>query len=52
MGNFGKLDEVIEHGDRVAQIVYSPITQASFEVVDMLTKTERGAGGFGSTGKK
>ena len=52
LGNFGKLDEVIEHGDRVAQIVFCPITQADFEVVDELTDTERGSGGFGSTGKK
>lgn len=51
LGNFGNLDEVIEHGDRVAQIVYSPITQASFEVVSSLSETERGDGGFGSTGK-
>ncbi len=52
LGNFGEEDEIIEHGDRIAQIVFSPITQATFEVVDDLSETERGAGGFGSTGKK
>ena len=51
LGNFGNIDEVIQHGDRVAQIVFCPITQAGFEVVDNLSETERGAGGFGSTGK-
>lgn len=52
LGNFGQSNEVIEHGDRIAQIVFSPITQALFEVTDVLSETERGAGGFGSTGKK
>lgn len=52
LGNFGNTDEVIEHGDRIAQIVYAPITQAEFSVVEELSSTDRGAGGFGSTGKK
>lgn len=51
LGNFGELDEVIEHGDRIAQMVIAPITQANFVVTDHLTSTERGSGGFGSTGK-
>lgn len=51
LGNFGNEDEVIKHGDRVAQMVLAPITQAQFEVVTELSDTERGAGGFGSTGK-
>lgn len=51
MGNLGDSDEIIEHGDRVAQMVLMPITQASFEVVDELSDTQRGSGGFGSTGK-
>ena len=51
LGNFGTEDEVINHGDRVAQIVLAPITQAKFELVDHLSDTERGSGGFGSTGK-
>lgn len=52
LGNFGQEDEVIEHGDRVAQMVLAPVIQAKFEIVDTLTDTARGAGGFGSTGKK
>lgn len=51
LGNFGTDDEVIKHGDRVAQMVVAPILQASFEVVEELSSTERGAGGFGSTGR-
>lgn len=51
LGNFGVKNEVIEHGDRVAQIVYSPITQATFEIVEALSETDRGTGGFGSTGR-
>ena len=52
LGNFGTDDEVIEHGDRVAQMVLCPVIQAKFEMVDGLSNTTRGAGGFGSTGKK
>lgn len=42
---------VIRHGDRIAQIVVAPVLQAGFEVVDSLSETARGVGGFGSTGK-
>lgn len=53
LGNLGKTDEVISHGDRVAQLVLSPVTQAHYEVsADELSQTARGAGGFGSTGKQ
>ncbi len=51
LGNFGNDDEVIKHGDRIAQIVLAPITQADFILTDDLTDTARGIGGFGSTGK-
>lgn len=51
LGNFGEEDEIIEHADRVAQLVLAPVTQANFEVADNLSNTERGQGGFGSTGK-
>jgi dUTP pyrophosphatase len=40
----------ISHGMRIAQIVVAPVEQASFELVDDLDDTLRGAGGFGSTG--
>lgn len=52
LGNFGTEDEIIEHGDRVCQMVIAPVTQAKFVVTDELSSTERGAGGFGSTGKQ
>jgi len=51
LGNFGEKEEIITHGDRIAQMVLAPITQASFQITDTLSETERGAGGFGSTGK-
>jgi dUTP pyrophosphatase len=41
----------VVHGDRIAQIEFVPVVQAEFTVVDDFSvKTERGAGGFGSTG--
>lgn len=43
---------VIEHGARIAQIVVAPVVQAGFALVDTLSSTERGAGGFGSTGTR
>lgn len=43
---------VIEDGERIAQLVFAKHEQAKFEVVDSLSETERGAGGFGSTGVK
>lgn len=42
---------VIRHGDRIAQLVLLPYLPMEFEQVDALPETERGAGGFGSTGK-
>lgn len=42
----------IENGDRIAQAVIAPIVQVGFNPVDELQKTDRGAGGFGSTGIK
>lgn len=49
--NLGK--EAFEIGDqeRCAQLVIAPVYQANFEIVDSLSDTARGAGGFGSTGK-
>ena len=43
---------VIEPGERIAQMVIARYERISWAEVDSLTKTERGAGGFGSTGKK
>ena len=43
---------VIGHGERIAQAVIAPVVQAGFQIVDSLGETGRGAGGFGSTGRK
>ena len=43
---------VIEPGERIAQMVFAAHAKAQFEQVDSLDETERGAGGFGSTGVK
>ena len=49
--NLGTEDFVINNGDRIAQLVASPVTAANFIKVDKLDETQRGSGGFGSTGK-
>ena len=40
----------IEDGERIAQLIFAPVVQATWEVTEALTESERGAGGFGSTG--
>jgi len=50
--NHGAEDFTIEHGDRIAQMVIAPVTQFPIKEVDDLDSTERGEGGFGSTGVK
>ena len=42
---------VVQPGDRIAQLVILPFLSADFDETDTLTETDRGAGGFGSTGK-
>ena len=49
--NHGNKDFVINSGDRIAQMVLSPIVKIEFEETDNLPETVRGEGGFGSTGK-
>lgn len=49
--NLSSETQIIQPGDRIAQIVFSKVKQAKWEVVDALSETERGDGGFGSTGK-
>ena len=49
--NLGAEPFVVNHGDRIAQMVVAPVVQATFEVVEALSDTDRGAGGFGSTGR-
>lgn len=48
--NLGPETFVIRRGDRIAQMVVAPVVQASWREVDSLDETDRGAGGFGSTG--
>jgi dUTP pyrophosphatase len=48
--NLGAEPFAIRRGDRVAQLVLAPVTQASWLEVDELDETARGEGGFGSTG--
>ena len=40
----------VTHGLRIAQMVVAPVVQATFAIADVLDETDRGAGGFGSTG--
>lgn len=48
--NDSREDQVIEHGDRIAQLVFTPYVQATLTEVDNLSSTDRGEGGFGSSG--
>ncbi|MHA7820134.1 MAG: dUTP diphosphatase [Erythrobacter sp.] len=48
--NHGAEDFAVARGDRVAQLVLAPVTRGSWVEVEELDATERGAGGFGSTG--
>jgi len=48
--NLGGAPYTVQHGDRIAQIIIAPVVQALFELTDQLGATQRGAGGFGSTG--
>ncbi|HKK47052.1 MAG TPA: dUTP diphosphatase [Balneolaceae bacterium] len=50
--NLGDESFIINHGDRLAQMVIAPVIQAEVREVDTLSETERGDGGFGSTGVK
>lgn len=43
-------DQVIEHGDRIAQLMFVPYIQTTLVEVDTISQTDRGEGGFGSTG--
>jgi dUTP pyrophosphatase len=49
--NIGRFPVRINTGDRIAQACLVPVPRVDFEVVEQLTLTERGAGGFGSTGQ-
>lgn len=49
--NLSDREYTVQPGDRIAQLAVMPVTQAAVVQVDELDETDRGAGGFGSTGK-
>ena len=49
--NYSQTPFILHPGERIAQLVLAPVVQANFELTEELTATERGAGGFGSTGR-
>lgn len=49
--NHGSITQTIQHGERIAQLVITPVFTPGFIEIDELSATERSAGGFGSTGK-
>ena len=50
--NHSSVDTAVEPGERIAQLVITPYIMGVFEEADTLSDTERGTGGFGSTGTK
>ncbi len=50
--NRGDTAFTVEPGERIAQMVFVPVVQASFEVVDSFEQTARAEGGFGSSGRR
>jgi dUTP pyrophosphatase len=49
--NFGTQDFVIRRGDRIAQLILSKVSYAKWETTEKISKSKRGKGGFGHTGK-
>jgi dUTP pyrophosphatase len=49
--NFGEKTEIIQDGERIAQLVFAPVVRAALEESGALGETARGGGGFGSTGR-
>ncbi|MDG2947197.1 dUTP diphosphatase [Bisgaard Taxon 10/6] len=52
MWNRGSEPFKMEAGDRIAQLVFVPVVQAEFNIVEEFEQTDRGEGGFGHSGKK
>lgn len=50
--NRGEQNFVVEPGDRIAQLVFVPVVQAEFNIVEEFTQTDRGEGGFGHSGRQ
>lgn len=49
--NHGKTEQTIRHGERIAQFLITPVLTPAYVEAEELTDTDRGVGGFGSTGK-
>lgn len=49
--NRGHADFTVESGERIAQMIFVPVSQVQFEIVPEFIETARGAGGFGHTGR-
>lgn len=49
--NHGTESQVVAHGERIAQLVITPVYTPGFQEVESLNETQRGNGGFGSTGR-
>lgn len=49
--NHGQEAQTVSHGERIAQLIITPVLTPAYEETDELSDTGRGAGGFGSTGK-
>ena len=52
LANFSQEVQSVEPGERIAQLLFAPVTRGQLVEVDVLSDTERGRGGFGSTGVK
>jgi len=50
--NLSQEEQRIEPGDRIAQLLFAPVTRGELVEVEFLGDSERGSGGFGSTGEK
>ena len=50
LANFGDKEFSVAQGDKIAQLVFAPVVQPEIEETDTIDETDRGAGGFGSTG--
>ena len=50
LANFGNAPFAVKKGDRIAQVVVAPVTTAAIVETDVVDDTDRGGGGFGSTG--
>jgi dUTP pyrophosphatase len=51
LANLGNEPATLQRGDRIAQLVFAPVAHARFDRVGQLPPSDRGPGGFGSTGK-